>query len=88
MSGAQFGGGEVLGIGVMRFQSMGKMGKHFCPHFLKPRLENIDRRSSNDGSWERIPVFHNPRRKCQPSPPLVARTLEDLVRVPSKAVAS
>ncbi len=44
------------------------------------RLEIIDRRSCNDGSRELIPVFHNPHRKCRPSPSTVARTLEYLVR--------
>ncbi len=29
-------------------QSMGEMGKDFCPNFLQPLLENIDRRSCND----------------------------------------
>ncbi len=46
-------------------------------------LEKIDRRSCNDGSRELIPVFHNPHRKCQPSPSVVARILEYLVGVPS-----
>ncbi len=41
-------------------QSMGQMGKNFCPNFLQPFLENIDRRSCYDGSREFIPVFHNP----------------------------
>ncbi len=30
-------------------KSLGKMGKYFCPHFLHPFLENIDRRSCPDG---------------------------------------
>ncbi len=29
---------------------MGEMGKDLCPNFLQPFLENIDRRSCNDGS--------------------------------------
>ncbi len=29
---------------------MGEMGKDLCPNFLRPFLENIDRRSCNDGS--------------------------------------
>ncbi len=56
-------------------QSMGEMGKDFCPNVLQPFLENIDRRSCNDGSRELIPAFHNPHRKCRPSPSAVARTL-------------
>ncbi len=52
---------------------MGEMGKGFCPNFLQPFLENIDRRSCTDGSRELIPVFHNPHRKCPPSPSAVAR---------------
>ncbi len=47
-------GGE--GIGDMRFQSKGKMGKDFCPNFLQPLLENCDRRHCNDGGREPIPV--------------------------------
>ncbi len=55
------GGREKGGMSV---QSMGEMGKDVCPNFLHPFLENIDRRSCNDGSRELIPVFHNPHRKC------------------------
>ncbi len=61
------GGGRRKGGGVS-VQSMGEMGKDFCPYFLQPFLENVDRRSCNDGSRELIPVFHNPHRKRQ-SPP-------------------
>ncbi len=43
------------GKGGMSVQSMGEMGKDFCPNFLQPFLENIDRRSCNDGSRELIP---------------------------------
>ncbi len=43
-------------------------------------LENIGRRSCNDGSLELIPVFHKPHR---PSPSAVTGTLEYLVGVPS-----
>ncbi len=77
----QFGVGEGWGIGVMKFQSMGKMGKNFCPHFLQPLLENVDRRSCNS----LIPIYYNSHRKSGPSPPVVARTLEYLVGLPSKA---
>ncbi len=52
----------------MSIQSMGEMGKDFCPNVLQPFLENIDRRSCNDGSRKLIPVFHNPHRKWRPSP--------------------
>ncbi len=79
-------GGKVGGHtekGGMSVQSMGEMGKDFCPNFLQPFLENIDRRSCNDGSRELIPKFHNPHRKCRPSPSAVARTLEYLEGVPS-----
>ncbi len=44
----------------MSFQSMREMGKNFCPNFPQPYLENIDRRSCNDGSREFISVFHYP----------------------------
>ncbi len=73
-------GGGGVGVSV---QSMGEMGKDFCPNFLQPFLENIDGRSCNDGSRELIPVFHNPHRKYQPSLSGVARTLECLVGVTS-----
>ncbi len=56
-------------------QSMGEMGKDFCSNFVQPFLENIDRRSCNDGSRELIPVLHNPHRKYRPSPLAVALTL-------------
>ncbi len=52
------------GRGKMRMsaQSMGEVGKDFCPNFLQSFLENIDRRSCNDGGWQLIPIFHNPHR--------------------------
>ncbi len=31
-------------FGEMSVQSMGKMGKDFCPNFLQPLLENVDER--------------------------------------------
>ncbi len=46
-------------------------------------LENIDRRSANDGNKELIPVFHNTHRNCRPSPSVAACTLEYVVGVPS-----
>ncbi len=63
----------------MSVQSTVEMGKY--PNFLKPFLENSDRRSCNDGGRDMVPVF--PFRKCRPSSSAVARTLEYLVRVPS-----
>ncbi len=72
----------------MSVQSMGKMGKDFCPNVVQPFLENIDRRSCNDGSRELFPISHNPHRKGQPSRVAVARALEYLVGVPSKAASS
>ncbi len=84
MGGVQVGRGAVgeKGGGVS-VQSIGEMGKDFCPNFLQPFLENNDRRSCNDGSRELIPVIHNPHRKCRPSPSAAARTLEYLEGVPS-----
>ncbi len=67
----------------MSVQSMGDVQT-----FLRPFLKNIDRRSYNDGNQELFPVFHNPHRKCRPFPSAVARTLEYLVGVPSKAASS
>ncbi len=39
-------GGVQVGWGV---REMMEMGEGFCPNFLQPFLENIDRRSCNDG---------------------------------------
>ncbi len=85
MGGVQVGrGGGVVGEGGwVSVQSMGEMGKDFCPNFIQPFLENIDRRSCSDGNRELIPVFRNPHRKCRPSPSAVTRTLEYLEGVPS-----
>ncbi len=47
------GGGENE-AGV---QSMGEMGKDFCPNFLQPFVENIDRMICNDRSREIIRLF-------------------------------
>ncbi len=66
----------------MSVQSTQELGKDFCPNFLQPFPENIDRSSCNDGSRELIPVFHNPHRKCQLSPSTVTPTVEYLVGVP------
>ncbi len=82
-----YAGGKGLGVGErgvgVSVQAMGEIGKDFCPNFLQPFLESIDRRSCYDGSREHIPVFHNPHRKCRPSPPEVARMLEYLEGMPS-----
>ncbi len=43
------------------------MRKGFGPHYLQPLLENVDRRSCNDGNRELIPIFHNLHRKSWPS---------------------
>ncbi len=52
MGGVQVGrreGGGVENWGVeVSVQSMGKMGKDYCPKFLQPFLESIDRKSCND----------------------------------------
>ncbi len=66
-------GGRVKGGGAS-FQSMGEIRKDFCPNFLQPFLENIDRRSCNDGSQ----YFTT----CTSSISAVARTLEYLEGVP------
>ncbi len=65
----------------MSVQSMGEMGKDLCPNFLHIFLENIDRRSCNDGSREFIQVFHNPHRKCRPSYAAPSRREEEQVRI-------
>ncbi len=60
MGGVQFGGGEGYVIEVIRFQSIEKMAKNFCPQFLQPLLKNVDKKSCNDVSRELIPMFYNP----------------------------
>ncbi len=78
------GGGRWVGKkGGVSVQAMGEMDKDFCPNFLQSFLENIDRRSCNDGSWQLIPIFHSPHRKCRPAPLEMARTLEYLEGLPS-----
>ncbi len=58
MGGVQVGqGGGGREKGGMSVQSMGEMGKDFCPNFLQPFLENIDRRTYNDGSRELFQYF-------------------------------
>ncbi len=49
--------------GEMSVQSMGEMGKDFCPNFFQPFLENIDSGNRNDKSRELSPVLHNPHQK-------------------------
>ncbi len=72
----------------MRFQLSGEVGKDACPNFHQPLLESFDRSGCNYGSRELIPIFHNPHRKCRPSPLGVARTLEHIKEVPSKFAES
>ncbi len=81
--GGKGGGVGKKGGGGLSVQSMGEMGKDFCPNVLQPFIENIDRRSCNNGSRELIPQFYNAHRKSRPSPPAVARNLEYLVGVSS-----
>ncbi len=71
----------------MSAQSLEDMVKDFCPNFIQPFLENIDRRSCNDGNRELIPVFHKPHRKGLPPPSAVALTLKNLVGLPSKTAS-
>ncbi len=78
MGDVQVGRGGGSEKGCVSVQSIGEMGEGFCPNFLQPLLENIDRMSCNDESRELVPVFHNPHRKCRPSPSAVARILEYL----------
>ncbi len=56
----RWGGGREKG--GMSVQSMGEMGKDFCPNFLQSFLENIDRRSCDDGG---LAAYSN---ISQPSP--------------------
>ncbi len=61
MGGVQVGRwGEGREKGGMSVQSMGEVGKDFCPNFLQSFLENIDRRSCDVGGWQLIPIFNNP----------------------------
>ncbi len=43
--------------GEMSVQSIGEMGKDFCPKFLQPFLEYIDRRSCNDEAGSLFQYF-------------------------------
>ncbi len=63
-------------------------GERLQSNFVPPFLENIHRRSCNDGSRGLFAVFHNPYQKCRPSPSVVARTMEYLLGVPSYAESS
>ncbi len=38
------------------------MENHLYPNFLRPFLENIDRRACHVGIWELISVFHYPKK--------------------------
>ncbi len=83
MGGVQVGRGGGREKGGVSVKSMGEMRKDFCPNFLQPFLENIDRRSCSDGTRKLIPVVHNPHRKCRAPLLAVARTLEYLEGVAS-----
>ncbi len=72
-------GGSVEGQGI---SVNGVDEKKFCPNFLQPRLENVDRTSCNDGSRELIPIFQKPHLKGRYSPSAVARTLSTLKECP------
>ncbi len=41
----------------MSVQSIGEMGKDFCPNLLQPFLEYIDRRSCNDEAGSLFQYF-------------------------------
>ncbi len=69
--------------GGVSVQSMGEVGKDFCPNFLQSFLENTDRRVRDDEGWQLIPILDNPHRKCRPSSSEAARTLEYLEGVHS-----
>ncbi len=83
MGGVQVGFGGGVGKWGEECSVDGGDGERLLSKLPQPFLENIDIRSCNDGSRERIPVFHNPHRKCLPSPSAVARTLEYHEGVPS-----
>ncbi len=76
-------GGEVRG------QSMGEMGKTsvqtYSSRFLKTLTEGAVTTEAGClfQNFQLIPIFHNPHRKCRPSPSEAARTLEYLEGVPS-----
>ncbi len=71
-----------VGAGVS-VQSMGGIGKDFCPNFLRTFLDNVDVGNCSDESRELISVFRYPHRKCRPSTSAMARTLEYLEGLPS-----
>ncbi len=68
-------GGDSGNGGWVSVQSMREMWEDFCSNFLEPFLENIDRRSCNDGSRELFPMLPNPYRKGRSTLFAVARTL-------------
>ncbi len=68
----------------MSFQSMGEMPKYFCPNFLQPFLETIDRRSYNGGSRSLFQGFPTLTEKTDPRT-VVALILVYLEGMPSKA---
>ncbi len=43
----------------MSVPSMVEVGKDFCPNVLERYPDSIDKSTSNHGSREFIPVFHN-----------------------------
>ncbi len=56
MGGVQVGWRE-WGNGETSVQLMREMGKNFCPNFLQPFLEYIDRRSCNDEAGSLFQYF-------------------------------
>ncbi len=66
----------------------GEDGERLLSKLYQHLLENIDRKSCNNGSRKLIPVFNNPHRKSRPSSSAVARTLEYLVGLLSRAASS
>ncbi len=83
MGGLQMGLGGTVETWGNECSVNGEIGENFCSNYLQSFLEYIDKKSCNDESREFIPVFHNPHRKCRPSPSAVVRTLEYLVGVPT-----
>ncbi len=79
------GGGVSKRIGEMSDPLImvlhGEIWKDFRPNVVQPLLENIDRRSCNDGNCKLIPVFFDSNRKGRTPSPATALTLKNLVGV-------
>ncbi len=84
---SSYGQSEIIpqtGFIILLYECSVKWGDwETCPNFFPPFLENIDRRSCYDGSWELISVFPYPYYPKK----AVSLTFEYLVGVSSQAAS-